>query len=152
MICIEYPNLISRRFCPWTMISPLLKKVHFIPRTKFAIHKKFVSVINGVRYFDTKGPGDEWGGVGRQILILFAKCERIYPTTAQVGAARGKRMGYSFRCEHKIFLANLKRGPSCHEAAPDFIMRIIKYGENEGKKNEMWFETSIRYLYLRGKK
>ena len=26
--------------------------------------------------------------------------------------------GYSFRCEHKIFPANLKRGPSCHEAAP----------------------------------
>ena len=27
-------------------------------------------------------------------------------------------MGYSFRCEHKIFSANLKRDPSCHEAAP----------------------------------
>ena len=29
--------------------------------------------------------------------------------------------GYSFRCEHKIFSANLRRGPSCHEAAPDFF-------------------------------
>ena len=25
-------------------------------------------------------------------------------------------MGYSFRCEHKIFSANLKRGPSCHKS------------------------------------
>ena len=24
-------------------------------------------------------------------------------------------IGYSFRCEHKIFSQNLKRGPSCHE-------------------------------------
>ena len=26
--------------------------------------------------------------------------------------------GYSFRCEHKIFSANFKRGQRCHEAAP----------------------------------
>ena len=26
--------------------------------------------------------------------------------------------GLSFRCEHKIFSPNLKRGPNCQEAAP----------------------------------
>ena len=30
--------------------------------------------------------------------------------------------GYSFRCEHYTFSGNFKRGPSCHEARPDFIV------------------------------
>ena len=55
---------------------------------------------------------------GRSPAVL----QDCHGTGVQTGPYQGtfikaKVRGYSFRCEHKIFSSNFKRGPSCQEAA-----------------------------------
>ena len=42
-----------------------------------------------------------------------------------------KKNGYSFRCEHKIFSPNSKRGPNCQEAAHRIYISSFKTEEKK---------------------
>ena len=49
--------------------------------------------------------------------IQFLASQNGKFTTLENTGKRALKKGYSFRCEHKIFSVNLKRDPSCREAA-----------------------------------
>ena len=52
--------------------------------------------------------------------------------------------GNNFRCEHIIFPASIKQGPSCHEAAPRLYCGVLSLSNNKNKDNSVYFQ--IEYL------
>ena len=66
-----------------------------------------------------------------------------------------ERVGiHSFRCEHEIFSENLKRDPSCHEAAPELFESYDTKGRVTILCTEtinwatLFFISMVRYLMI----
>ena len=79
---------------------------------------------------------------------LFSLVAGLLPPSSSNGTSIKNYIGYSFRCEHKIFSPNLERGPSCNEAAPRLYCGAPIAAESSNSNFDEHFFHEFNFLSI----